>query len=403
MKKRILFGCGLLVFLGIVLWMSQLKSEEAVLLEMGQIKREDYGKESKIVSIWVEGLESDLVPLEVVVGSRVYTQEEANQVFEQVMGQLPQLIVGENTSLLAIETDLILPKIEESYGILLSWSIEDNPWISNKGEIIERPLESVMLDLEVTLSHDCYQSTYLIPICIEEKTKTQEEQVLEDFISKIEEEESNQKNAEFLWLPQTFEGKNISYQLEGDSDYGTLMVLGFLVIGLWIANQKQKETQRRKEREQELMLDYAEIISKLLVYIGAGMTVGTAWERLVKDYELGLKKQNQKRRAAYDEMSQTYYEIKRGVSESKAFREFGKRCRLQPYLRLSTLLEQNRKTGVKNLRGLLQIESIDAWEQRKNLAIRLGEEATTKLLIPLFMMLIVVMVMIMVPAMMTMY
>lgn len=39
-----------------------------------------------------------------------------------------------------------------------------------------------------------------------------------------------------------------------------------------------------------------------------------------------------------------------------------------------------------------------AFEQRKNLARRLGEEASTKLLLPLFMMLLIVMVMITVPA-----
>jgi tight adherence protein C len=44
----------------------------------------------------------------------------------------------------------------------------------------------------------------------------------------------------------------------------------------------------------------------------------------------------------------------------------------------------------------------DAFEMRKNLARRMGEEAGTKLLAPLFLMLGIVMVMIMAPAMMTM-
>ena len=54
------------------------------------------------------------------------------------------------------------------------------------------------------------------------------------------------------------------------------------------------------------------------------------------------------------------------------------------------------------MRGILQAEMADALEQRKNLARRLGEEAGTRLLLPLFMLLGIVMVMIMVPAMMTM-
>ncbi len=64
--------------------------------------------------------------------------------------------------------------------------------------------------------------------------------------------------------------------------------------------------------------------------------------------------------------------------------------------------ERYRRSGTKNMRAILETEMTDAMEQRKNLARRLGEEAGTRLLMPLFLMLGIVMVMIMVPAMMTM-
>ena len=46
---------------------------------------------------------------------------------------------------------------------------------------------------------------------------------------------------------------------------------------------------------------------------------------------------------------------------------------------------------------------VTAFEQRKNLAKKLGEEAGTKLLLPLFLMLGVVMVMMVVPAFLAFY
>ena len=73
---------------------------------------------------------------------------------------------------------------------------------------------------------------------------------------------------------------------------------------------------------------------------------------------------------------------------------------LQQYMKLGSLLEQNRKNGSKNLRDTLKVEMAEAFEQRKHQARRLGEEAGTKLLLPLFMMLSIVMVMIAVPALM---
>ena len=150
------------------------------------------------------------------------------------------------------------------------------------------------------------------------------------------------------------------------------------------------------------MLDYSEVVSKLQIFLGAGMTVRTAWERIALDYQR-LREGGGEERPAYEEMLQTYYQLRSGAAEGKAYEEFGRRCVLQPYLKFAGLLEQNRKTGTKNLRQLLQLEMTDAFEQRKNLARRQGEEAATKLLIPLFLMLGVVMVIVVVPAFLTFY
>ena len=144
------------------------------------------------------------------------------------------------------------------------------------------------------------------------------------------------------------------------------------------------------------------MVYQLMVFIGAGLTVGRAWEQIVKNYELRLQQGRCKASPAYEEMALTYSQIQCGESEGKAIVEFGRRCQLQQYLKLSTLLEQNRRTGTKNLQAILEQEMASAWEQQKNVAKRMGEEAGTKLLAPLFLMLLVVMVIIMVPAMISM-
>lgn len=51
---------------------------------------------------------------------------------------------------------------------------------------------------------------------------------------------------------------------------------------------------------------------------------------------------------------------------------------------------------------LLKLESIQAFEERKARAKRLGEEAGTKLLLPMFLMLVVVLIIVIVPAFLTM-
>ena len=65
------------------------------------------------------------------------------------------------------------------------------------------------------------------------------------------------------------------------------------------------------------------------------------------------------------------------------------------------LLSQNLRKGTKGLTNLLQREAQEAFEERKNMAKKLGEEAGTKLMIPLFLMLAVVFVIVTVPAFLT--
>ena len=87
-----------------------------------------------------------------------------------------------------------------------------------------------------------------------------------------------------------------------------------------------------------------------------------------------------------------------GVSELQAYRLFGTRCRSQKYIKLVSLLEQNAKLGASGFLSTLQQESRDALQERKSHARQLGEEAGTKLLLPMILMLAIVMVVIIVPA-----
>lgn len=152
---------------------------------------------------------------------------------------------------------------------------------------------------------------------------------------------------------------------------------------------------QRKKRENSLLMDYSEILSRFAVLTGAGYTIRQAWRKMVVDHE------GKPPRPVYEEMRVALNRMNTGISELQSYGEFGRRCGLRCYLRFVSLLENNLNTGGKNLRNLLEREVETAFEQRKDLAKRLGEEASAKLLLPLFLMLGVVMVMIVAPAFLT--
>lgn len=59
------------------------------------------------------------------------------------------------------------------------------------------------------------------------------------------------------------------------------------------------------------------------------------------------------------------------------------------------------KKGTRGLYEMLQAEAYQAFEERKHQVRRAGEEVSTRLLIPMFMMFGVVLIVILVPALMS--
>ena len=163
-----------------------------------------------------------------------------------------------------------------------------------------------------------------------------------------------------------------------------------------------KEILREKaeeERKKQMIEDYPEVISKLTLLLGAGMTVRKSWRKIVNDYDSRIKQQG--KRAVYEEMKYTCRQMDGGVPEAECYEKFGRRCGTQEYMRFGALLSQNLRKGTKGLNDLLRLEAIQSFEERKARARRLGEEAGTKLLLPMFLMLAEVLVIVVVPAFFT--
>lgn len=375
--------------------------EADILSEDRRIGREGYGGEEQEYQIWVEGIEEQAVPVTVTVGPQVYTEQEAETVFARIMDGMENRIRADNPSLMEVRSNLNLPsRIED--GVSLRWYSSEPDVMDSSGRLGEEveTEQPVILYLELLAGE--YRQDYEIPVRVLPPDRSKEEQRLTDFLKELGRLNERQKEEPWLTLPESFEGKALSYHTKERSGYEPLLLLGVIMAVLFIWKEKSGVKQESQKRQRELLLDYADLLSKLMVLICAGLTVRNAWERMVKEYEWALEQKKQRPRAAYEEMRYTYYQMQSGMAEGDAYREFGRRCRLQSYLKLSGLLEQNRRSGTKNMKAILETEMADALEQRKNLARRLGEEAGTRLLMPLFLMLSIVMVMIMVPAMMTM-
>ena len=399
MKWRVQILCilgSILLFLAATF----LAAPESDLMQGRYLPRDSYGGRTETYHIIVGGLSEEPVALDIPVAPRVYREDEIENVFEACMEVLAAEIPGENSSSAEILTDLKLPSSLPQYGVRATWLSSDPALLSPYGEVSNENLlspQEVQLSAHLTDAEGLHSADYVIPLTILPAQFSEEEQQKRSFLRFLSGEDALQSSDESFSLPEEYQGKQLTYCQKAEENYFVLLVLGPLLAVLFFLREKQNAGNEAKDRRTQMLLDYPEIISKLMVFIGAGMTIRLAWGAIVSDYEAD----GGPKRWAYEEMTKAYDQLRTGANEGKVYRDFGRACGLRQYMKLSGLLEQNRKTGLAGIRTILAAEMAIAWEDRKNTARRLGEEAGTKVLGPLFIMLVIVMVMIIVPALLS--
>lgn len=147
---------------------------------------------------------------------------------------------------------------------------------------------------------------------------------------------------------------------------------------------------RIKRRSFYIQYDFPDFLNKLVLLINAGMTVPRAWEKIVSD--------RKSMTPLYEELNKTYLEIKNGKPEMTAYEDFSKRCRVKEITKFIAAIIQNLRKGNGELVTLLKLQSSECWQLRKNMARRLGEEASTKLVLPLMIMFVGILIIVILPA-----
>lgn len=202
-------------------------------------------------------------------------------------------------------------------------------------------------------------------------------------------------------LPKEIEGSSLQWKKEGENTGAALSVLGIVAMFAITYSTVIDEKRKKKERMEKLRRDYPAILSKLVMFLGAGISLPETVGRISRDYEQRQRKRG-RIRPGYELVRQLHCEMEDGIGELSALEHFGNAANMKEYRKLSLLLQQNQKKGSEDLLLQLESEAAEAFEIRKNLAIKLGEEASTKMLLPLMGMLAVVIVIVIAPAMMQM-
>lgn len=364
------------------------------------VERNEYG-EGNLDEEYAVRIGEEQEVFQVVLQERKYTENELQAIFAEAQTQLQELILGENKSLDEVRCDLKLITTLPDTGGDISWSIDNYDVMNLTGELKTENLsqEGSLVKLTALLSYGEETCEYQFYANVFAPILNEEEQLIQELQQEIAERDEQSDTEKEVALPNRVAGEMVEWDYVTDYRAGGIFLIGLALSLFLYASENQRKKDEKKKREKQLAYDYPQLLNKFTLYIKAGMTVKNAWYRIAEDYE--LKKDQTGVREVYEEMVMTMQEMKSGAGERECYEKFGERCGMSVYRKFAAMLSQNLKKGTKGMTVLLNQEAISAFEDRKNMAKKLGEEAGTKMMLPMFLMLAVVLVMIIVPAFLT--
>lgn len=182
---------------------------------------------------------------------------------------------------------------------------------------------------------------------------------------------------------------------QGDTSNGILFsgaaVAAFVGVPFMVDSSLKEQIEKRRR---SIQMEFPEFVNKLTLLVNAGMTISKAWEKIINE--------NKKEHILYDEMRYALMEIKAGKAEAVAYEEFARRCRVKEVTKFVSVIVMNLKRGGAEVVPVLKAQGDECWEMRKNAARQLGEEASTKILIPLMIMFLGIVLIVATPAVLSM-
>ena len=368
---------------------------EVVLGEDGRVPRGSFRQGATEVTV-AAGFKGQEVIIQVPIEFQRLTGEETGKLSDELLEKLPALILKDNKSLQDVETDLKLQERYEGYPFEVEWD-SDNPWAVSASGTVYAEEQPQRATLSARLTYGDFERCAEFDVTVRLPEPSEEEKLREELKKLTLAAEENSRTETGFTLPQQWRGEKIVWRQVVEDNSLLLWGLAMTVSAAVYFLLDRDLHGQLKRRKKALKRAYPEMVHKLILFVGAGMTMRGALQKMAGDYE-ERRREGAEVSLAYEELLYTCRELSSGVSEGAAYEHFGRRTGVQEYIRLSTLMAQNLKRGNGMLLERLGEEADKAAEERLQQSRKLGEEAGTKLLVPMVLLLAVMMVMIMLPA-----
>ena len=260
--------------------------------------------------------------------------------------------------------------------------------LDDKGSVIQAQVELVCGAYE-----QIYTFSFLLPL----HEQTKEEEVLLKLDAWLE-EETKKEGSHLIQLPTEIDGVQLEWSEKKSYVTPQIILLEIATLILvWMAS-KRKHLKEEKKRVEEMEREYPDIVSLLALLLEAGMTTRQAWNRIAAQYRFKRETKMIEQKPVYEAILRMNRIFMEGESERVVYLQFLDEISAPCYRRLIRILLGNLEKGSQGISIRLKDESRIAFEQRILQAKKMGEEASTKMLVPLMLMLTLVMGVIILPA-----
>ena len=389
--KRMLFILFAANLLGAFMTWRDAESDTAA---KGYLVRNEYGSDGGEAELTVT-LDGEKQDVELPLAARRMDRIELRKVLADRAGKLEKMILGDMDAG-HVDRDLTLPEKAGNPSVKISWDTSNAALMDWEGILgPEVPPEGAEVKLTATLSIEEEEVEKEIKLKVYPRPMNDIEKLQQEVRNAVQ--EANDETEETVHLPENVGGKKAEWSQRQGNTGVILLLFGFLIAALYAYSKVRAGEKEAEKRDEEMLIDYPNIVSKLVLLLTAGMSLRKAFARIRTDYRDSLR-HGAPKRAGYEEIVRMSLEMEHGVSELVAYENMGKRCRVNVYRTFSTLLVQNLTKGGDEMAAILSREAQEAYEDRKKRARILGEEAGTKLLLPMLLMLAIVMAILMIPA-----
>lgn len=322
------------------------------LTERGELLRPARGQGSRQVELQVRVKGEEPGNILVQVPERRLNLQETQELYEEFWEAWKRETLGDNPSWRQVSSSLTPTEELEGYPFTVSWKSSDYEVLGRSGTVydLQVPTE-VTLTVEIRYLDFCRQEELemlVVPAALE-GAELLAAQAMEAYC--LAQEESADQDR--VSLPGQL-GENALEWREIRENHGPLLMLmtvaAAAAVFLFQDRDLHQQVLKRRERMKE---NYPAVLNKFILYLGAGMTIRGAFQKIALDYHARQEGKLQAANASvyeplYEEMLYACNRLQAGISEAHTLELWAARTGLQDCAKLSALLVQNLKKEMRH-------------------------------------------------------